>query len=113
MIMGGLTINTWASDTKPVEDSLLIFGAKWCTFCHKLEKVLQEEDVQIVVKKGFIKYYTVDIDKNPQSAKDYKVGPVPTMIIIRKEPDGVKIIDRQVGFLGRSKLIEWLEKKRE
>jgi thiol-disulfide isomerase/thioredoxin len=113
MIMCGLTINTWASDTKPSEDSIIIFKSKTCLPCKMLSKLLQEDDIKIIIKSRFIKHYTIDIDEDHQTTKDYKVGPVPTMIIIRKEHDGVKIIDRQIGFLSRSKLIEWLEKKRE
>lgn len=64
--------------------SAIKFGATWCGPCKLIEpnlKKLEEEFINI-------KFYSVDIDKTPQLAKEYQIRSLPTVILLK---DGKEI----------------------
>jgi thioredoxin 1 len=65
------------------------FGAEWCGPCRtinpQLDKMKQEFNT--------INFVSVDVDDNPELAKEYRISSLPTVILIR---DG-EVIDKVVG----------------
>jgi len=60
---------------------ILLFSADWCVYCIKLKKDISNnidkfEDTTICI---------VDIDKNPELAKKYKVRSIPRTLVFNKE----------------------------
>jgi thioredoxin 1 len=64
--------------------SLVKFGASWCAPCKVVETTINK------VKSEFqsINFVSIDVDDNPELAKEYKIRRVPTVICFR---DGEEI----------------------
>jgi len=73
--------------SKELDHSLIVlFSADWCVYCKKLKKDISDnldkfEDTTICI---------VDIDKNPELAKKYKVRSIPKTIVFDKIGNAVK-----------------------
>jgi thioredoxin-like negative regulator of GroEL len=82
-------------------DDLLIFSADWCPSCQQLKAAIEQDP-------ALVNGYTVvilDLDKNPDLAKGYKVRTIPALLHL--QPDGK--IRRKVGFKNAAELKRWLE----
>lgn len=62
---------------------VLYFGAVWCGPCQQMKRMFKDKDVQAALKK--VDFKIIDIDKNPELKRKYKVRVVPTTIIDSKE----------------------------
>lgn len=60
---------------------LVDFYATWCEPCKMMTPVLEE---LAGAMKGKAKIIKVDVDKNPQAARQYGIRGVPTMILFKK-----------------------------
>lgn len=83
-------------------DTILYFGAEWCSPCKVLKQVLQEvrgdfEDLQV-------NYY--DIEKFPMLSKQYNIRSVPTLI---KVTEKLEVIDTKCGIQTKQQLMEWIK----
>jgi len=78
---------------------VLKFEASWCGPCKSLSKILEG-----AAGKYTTEIEVVDIDQNPDLAKQYGVRGVPTMVKV----DGDKEIARKVGMMNEAQLIEFL-----
>ncbi len=76
---------------------LVKFGAEWCGPCKKLVPVLEELDKEIS-EKIFIA--TVDVDKSPETATQYGIMSIPTIIFFK---DGI-IKEQLKGFVSKATL---------
>jgi thioredoxin 1 len=74
------------------------FWAVWCGPCKMiapaLEEIAEEYDGQLVIGK-------LDVDHNSQSAMQYGVMSIPTLIVFK---DG-QPVERIVGFMPKAKLL--------
>lgn len=63
--------------------TVLDFNATWCVPCKKLTPAYHEAAAQLGDK---VKFYSVDIDKNPATKEAFNIQSVPTVVILA--PDG-------------------------
>ena len=65
------------------------FGAQWCGPC----KIVNTQLDKMKLEFETINFISVDVDDNPELAKEYGISSLPTVILIR---DG-KVVDKFVG----------------
>ena len=65
------------SSSKPV---VVEFSAAWCGYCKKLAPILEDMSKNYTGRATFVK---VDVDKNPMLKAQYKIGPIPRVLIFR------------------------------
>lgn len=80
---------------------LVDFYADWCGPCKMIAPILE----QLGEERQDFKIVKIDVDANQQSAVQYGVRNIPTLLIVK---DGVEI-HRQVGFVPKPKLVELIE----
>lgn len=79
-------------------DLLLVdFSAEWCGPCKMMPPILQEVKKKIGDALTIIK---MDVDRNPQTARQYGIQSVPTLILFQKG----KVLWRQSGVVQASQL---------
>ena len=75
---------------------LVDFNADWCGPCKMLKPVLEkisDEDTNN-------KYVSVNVDENPELAKEYNVFSIPCLVVISSG----KEITRSVGMISKSEI---------
>ena len=95
-----MTFNEIIQSEKPV---LVDFFAEWCGPCKTLAPILKDVKQEIGDAATIIK---IDVDKNPQTATEYQVRGVPTLILFKNG----KPLWRQSGVLAKAELIEVIKK---
>jgi thioredoxin 1 len=81
---------------------LVDFFAEWCQPCKMMPPILKEVKEKLGDNVRIIK---IDIDKNPEVARQYSVQAVPTMIIFK----GGKILWRNSGVTPANQIIKQLQ----
>ena len=82
---------------------LVDFWATWCGPCKMIAPVLEELDSEM---SDTVKIAKVDVDENPETAGNFGVMSIPTLILLK---DGV-IVDKAVGFQPKEALAELVKK---
>ncbi len=70
--------------------SILKFGAQWCAPCHKLDPILS----QLHQDLPNLAITTIDVDDQPDLARQYKVRTLPTLVLLKNQIE----VDRLVGL---------------
>lgn len=73
-----MTFQEIINSDKPV---LVDFFAPWCGPCNMLSPILEELKQRVGENASIIK---INVDENPQTAADYKVKSIPTIIIFKQ-----------------------------
>ena len=76
---------------------VLKFSASWCGPCKMLSKNLESVNTDLPIEE-------IDIDENQETAMEYGVRGVPTMIML----DGNTEVKRMVGAKSLKELEDWL-----
>ena len=81
--------------------TLVDFWAPWCGPCRVLTPVLEE----INGERDDIRVVSLNVDDNQQTAAQYEVMSIPTMILFK---DG-QMVGKMVGAMPKRKLLDQLE----
>lgn len=66
---------------------LIVFGASWCTYCHKLEReTLGDKRITAVVERDFIPVH-LDYDRDAKIAQILEVEKLPCTVILSPQAD--------------------------
>ena len=84
---------------KPV---MLDFWAEWCGPCRMISPIVSEMSEEFGGKAVIGK---VDVDNNPGVAAKYGIRNIPTILFFK----GGEVVDKQVGAVPKSNLINKLE----
>lgn len=79
------------------------FWAQWCGPCRKLAPVLEQIQSEF---KDEIKVYKVDADKNMNTAKEYGISSLPSVLIFK---DG-EVKEFMAGMMQKSAIISNIKK---
>lgn len=77
------------------------FGATWCPPCKRLDPILEQIDTEY----ENVTVEHVDVDENPELARQYSVTGIPAMFIYNDEGEQVNHL---VGAVPRQKILEAL-----
>ncbi|ALC89747.1 thioredoxin [Bacillus sp. FJAT-18017] len=81
---------------------LVDFWATWCGPCKMIAPVLEEIDGEIGDKVKIVK---LDVDENPETASQYGVMSIPTLLLMK---DG-EVVDKVVGYQPKENLTAVIE----
>ncbi|MFR1834676.1 MAG: thioredoxin [Turicibacter sanguinis] len=86
-----------------IKDGIVLvdFYAQWCGPCRMISPVLEQLHEEY---DGKVKFVKVDIDVNPETAKEYGVMSIPNLLIFK---DG-ELADRLLGFKPKQTLQQWI-----
>lgn len=102
MAITNATDQSFAADTG--EGLVLVdFWATWCGPCKMIAPVLEELDAELGDKVKIVK---LDVDENQETASQFGVMSIPTLIVLK---DG-EAVDKAVGFQPKEALAELLHK---
>lgn len=79
------------------------FWAQWCGPCRKMTPLLEQIQTEF---KDEIKIYKIDADKNINSAKEYGISSLPSVLIFK---DG-ELKEIMVGLMQKSAIVSNIKK---
>jgi thioredoxin 1 len=81
---------------------LMHFTAEWCGPCKLMKPIIN----QVLDENPNIEYILIDIDENPETAKDYGVMGVPSFITF---DDNDNVLQRAVGAMSKAEFVKRLQ----
>ena len=94
-----VTDATFAKDVLQSDKPVLVdFWADWCGPCHRLRPTLEALAEEWT---GRVRVVSLDIDANPNVARDYQIMSIPTMSVFQ----GGKVVKTIVGAKPKAALL--------
>ncbi|MEZ6067660.1 MAG: thioredoxin family protein [Planctomycetaceae bacterium] len=88
---------------KPI---MIVFGADWCTYCHKLERnVLNQPEMSTYINEHFVPVH-LDFDDEQKVAEILEVKSLPCTVVISPNAD---LLGKFVGYAEAPKFAANLE----
>ena len=87
--------NKW--DFKGDKPCLVDFHAPWCVYCKALSPILDQLAVEY---DGKIDIYKVDVDQEPELARQYRVMSIPTFLVFKEG----EVVKRDMGVMSKDEL---------
>tara|TARA_B100001123_G_C14433797_1_gene679775 strand:+ start:72 stop:395 length:324 start_codon:yes stop_codon:yes gene_type:complete len=81
---------------------LIDFWAEWCGPCKMIGPILEELSKEM---DGVVKIVKLDVDKNNQTAMNYSIRSIPTLMIIR---DG-NVKGQHIGAASKGQIEEFIQ----
>ena len=81
---------------------LIDFWAEWCGPCKMIGPILEELSKEM---DGVVKIVKLDVDKNNQTAMNYSIRSIPTLMIIR---DG-NVEGQHIGAASKGQIEEFIQ----
>ncbi len=95
-----VTDSTFQSEVLSSSEPVLVdFWATWCGPCRMVSPIVEEIAGEQV---GKLKVAKVDVDVNPQTAQQFGVMSIPTLIVFK----GGQPVERLVGYMPKAKLMQ-------
>ena len=91
------------SEVKNSKFAVVDFNATWCGPCKMLGPVLEEVSEEL---SGKAEFFAVDVDENQTLAIKNKIQSIPAIVVFK---DG-EPVDRQIGFLPKAQLVDFISK---
>jgi thiol-disulfide isomerase/thioredoxin len=92
---------------KPI---LIVFGAEWCTYCHKLEReVINQPETAAYINENFVPLH-LDFDKEERVAELLDVKSLPCTVVITANAE---LLGKYVGYADTPKYTAHLETAHE
>ncbi len=81
---------------------LIDFYADWCGPCRAIAPILEEIAHDLGDRLKVVK---LDVDQNPETAMQYGVQSIPTLLLFKNG----KEVERLIGYMSKSKLVSKIE----
>jgi uncharacterized protein YyaL (SSP411 family) len=95
------------AQNKPI---LIVFGAEWCTFCHKLERnVINQPEMAAYINAHFVAVH-LDADKDRKVADLLEVDSLPCTVVLSPNAD---LLGKFKGYFDTAKYTAHLAKAQE
>ena len=99
-----VTDDSFASEVLNSELPVLVdFWAEWCGPCKMVPPIVEELSNEY---NGKVKVAKLDVDSNPQTATNYGIRGIPTLLMFK---DG-SAVDQIVGAVPKTQIAERLDK---
>ena len=101
-----VTDQSFATDVLGSEKPVLVdFWAEWCGPCKMIAPVLEEIAGEVKDKLTIAK---INIDENPQVARDYQIMSIPTMTVFSGGEAVKSIVGAKPKAAIKAELAEWI-----